>query len=115
MHSHLGTSFTVWSRRRSWFWMVLNQNGNGGMIGTAATEAEAIRDACSSIEEMPAQLPSRFASPGLTDGKVSMPTSNRAHLCSDTAFVWMDRWMSVACWITDRILIGRAGLALRSS
>jgi hypothetical protein len=29
--------------------MILNQHRNGSTIGTAATEAEAIRDACSAI------------------------------------------------------------------
>ena len=115
MHSHLGTSFTVWSRRGSWFWLLLNQHGNGGVIGTAATEAEAMRDACSSIEEMFAQLPSRFASRGLTDGKALMPASNRACPYKGAAFGWMEWWMSAARRITDRMLIGRAGLVLRSS
>jgi hypothetical protein len=55
MRSHLGTSFKVWNRRRSWFWVVLDQPGNRGTIGTAATEAEAMREACASIETLAAR------------------------------------------------------------
>jgi hypothetical protein len=115
MRSHLGTSFTVWNRQRTWFWFVINQHSNGGVIGTAATEAEAICDACSSIEEMSAQLPSHYVSPGRTDGNALMPTSNRTYPCSGAAFGWMDFWMSVARQVTDRMLTKWADLAMRSS
>ncbi len=115
MHSHLGTSFNVWTRRRTWFWSVLDQHGNGGVIGTAATEAEAISDACSSIEEMSAQSSSHCVSPDRIDGNALMPTSNRAYPCSGAALGWMDFWMSIACGVTDRMLTGWADLASRSS
>jgi hypothetical protein len=42
--------FKVWRRQRTWFWFVASQYGNGGTIGTAATEAEAIHAARSSVE-----------------------------------------------------------------
>jgi len=61
MRSHLGISFTVWQRRRIWFWLVLNQHRNGGTIGTAASEAKAIGDACSSIEEISMHFPTSLA------------------------------------------------------
>jgi hypothetical protein len=48
---HLGVGFEVWSAQQSWFWFVENTNRNG-MIGAAATESDAIRDAQSSIEEI---------------------------------------------------------------
>jgi hypothetical protein len=48
---HLGVGFEVWSAQQSWFWFVENTNRNG-MIGAAATESDAIRDAESSIEEI---------------------------------------------------------------
>lgn len=122
MRSHLGTSFTVWNRRQTWFWLVLDQHGNGGTIGNAATEAEAEREACSAIEEMSARRPS----PGWTDGNALrfprprgdrpalMPTSNQAFPCS-AALGWMDWWMSVAHQVTDRMLTRWADLVLRSS
>ena len=60
-HNHLGIGFELWSSRRVWFWHVVNLPCNGGAIGTAATEAEAVREACAAIEEL-SVLP-RFASP----------------------------------------------------
>ena len=56
---HLGVGFEVWSAQQSWFWFVENTNRNG-MIGAAATESDAIRDAESSIEE----ISNSSASPG---------------------------------------------------
>ena len=114
MRSHLGTSFRVWNRRQTWFWLLLDQHGHSGAIGTAATEAEAIRDACCSIEEMTAQGLSSSGSPGRADGNTLMPILNRADPC-DSAFGWMDWWMSLAHLATDRMLTGWADLFLRSS
>jgi len=48
---HLGIGFAVWNAQQSWFWFVENTSRNG-MIGAAATESDAIRDAQSSIEEI---------------------------------------------------------------
>lgn len=48
---HLGIGFEVWKSHQSWFWFVENTNRNG-MIGAAATQAAAIDDARSSIEEI---------------------------------------------------------------
>jgi hypothetical protein len=53
--SHMGSGFEVWNGQQSWFWFVANPYHNGGTIGAAATEAEAVREACTSIEEMSAQ------------------------------------------------------------
>lgn len=115
MRNHLGNSFTVWNRRQTWFWLVLNQHGNGGIIGTAATEAEAVRDACCSIEEMSAPLASLSAPPGRRVGNALMPTLSRAYPCSAVALGWMDWWMSLAHLVTDRMLTDWADLFLRSS
>jgi hypothetical protein len=48
---HLGVDFTVWSSGESWFWLLINANGEGGIIGASASEAQAVRDAFISIEE----------------------------------------------------------------
>jgi len=48
---HLGIGFEVWNAQQSWFWLVDNTNRNG-MIGAAASESEAVREARSSIEEI---------------------------------------------------------------
>jgi hypothetical protein len=55
IRSHLGSCFEVWNGEQTWFWFVANAHRNGGAIGAAATEAEAIREACSSIEEISAR------------------------------------------------------------
>jgi hypothetical protein len=55
---HLGIGFEVWGARDdqpSWFWLVVDSRRSGGTIGSAATEADAISDACASIEEISSQ------------------------------------------------------------
>jgi hypothetical protein len=55
---HLGIGFEVWSAQQTWFWLVANRDRNGmtgaapNMIGAAATEPEAEREARLSIEEI---------------------------------------------------------------
>jgi hypothetical protein len=111
MRNHLGTSFKVWNRRQSWFWLVLNPHGNAGAIGTAATEADAVREACSSIEELVAQRPAFSAS--CSPGGES-PALNAADQCK-AAFGWVDWWMIVAHQLTGKMLIGWADVILGSS
>lgn len=53
---HLGTGFEVWDGHRTWFWSVISPHRNGGAIGAAATEDEAVREARQSIEEIDARL-----------------------------------------------------------
>jgi hypothetical protein len=48
---YLGATFEVWRSRDSWLWRVCDTSRNGGTIGAAATETDAVRDACLSIEE----------------------------------------------------------------
>jgi hypothetical protein len=52
---HLGAGFEVWTGGQSWFWCLLNPRRDGGAIGAAATEADAIREASVAIEEMSAR------------------------------------------------------------
>jgi hypothetical protein len=51
---HLGTRFEVRTDRRTWFWCLVNPPFNRGAAGAAATEADAVREACAAIEEMSA-------------------------------------------------------------
>jgi hypothetical protein len=53
--NYLGTSFEIWNGRHTWFWFVADACCSGAAIGAAANEAEAIREARLSIEEMAAQ------------------------------------------------------------
>ena len=48
--SHLEIAFEVWEYGQSWFWLVVLPHSDGGTIGAAATEADAIRDARLLIE-----------------------------------------------------------------
>ena len=50
--NHMGIEFAVWDGRQSWFWFVGNPERAGGIIGAAASELEAEREARSSIEEI---------------------------------------------------------------
>jgi hypothetical protein len=48
--SYMGTTFEVWNDERTWFWLVPNPYRDGGAIGTAASEADAIEEARELIE-----------------------------------------------------------------
>ena len=50
-----GISFDVWNGRHTWFWFVADASRGGAAIGAAANEADAVREARHSIEEMAAQ------------------------------------------------------------
>ena len=54
--NYLGVAFQIWSGPQTWFWFVVNPHQNGGAIGAAASEADALREACLSIEEISAQV-----------------------------------------------------------
>ena len=48
---HLGVDFAISRSGGSWFWLLINTSGEGGIIGASANESQAIRDAVLSIEE----------------------------------------------------------------
>jgi hypothetical protein len=52
MRIHLGTRFEIWTGQQSWFWRFSDPSRAAGSIGAAATETDAIREACLAIEEM---------------------------------------------------------------
>jgi hypothetical protein len=49
--NHSEIDFEVWEDGDSWFWLVVSPHSDRGTIGAAPTEAEAIRDARSLIED----------------------------------------------------------------
>lgn len=49
---HFGIGFDVWKSGQAWFWFAGNPHREGGTIGAAATESEAVRQARLSIEEI---------------------------------------------------------------
>jgi len=48
---HLAVDFAIWKTEDAWVWFVMNPRVEGGMIGASSNEAQAIREACLSIEE----------------------------------------------------------------
>ena len=54
-HNYRGMSFDAWTNQQTWFWSVVNPSRNGGTIGAAATEVDAVREACMSIDESSAE------------------------------------------------------------
>jgi hypothetical protein len=48
---HLGVDFAIWRSEGTWFWLLISASGEGGTIGASANEAQAMHDACLSIEE----------------------------------------------------------------
>jgi hypothetical protein len=48
---HLGVDFAMWKNDGTWFWLLIDSNGEGATIGASANEAQALHDAWHSIEE----------------------------------------------------------------
>jgi hypothetical protein len=57
--NYLGVGFDIWTGQRTWFWSLVNPQLNGGVVGAAPTEAEALREARMAIEEMSAPREAR--------------------------------------------------------
>ena len=47
---HMGMGFEVWTGNETWFWFVDDPHRDAGAIGAAASELEAVREACVLIE-----------------------------------------------------------------
>ena len=100
--SHLGTSFEVRHERHMWVWFVSDPRCNGASIGAAASEAEAIGEACSTIEEMEVRRRSCIAA-AATFGKTAAPTTHECNPASSVAIGWkellagLDRYLTRLC------------------
>jgi hypothetical protein len=70
-HSHLGTHFEVWTAQQTWFWCLVNPHRNGGAIGAAASEAEAVREATLLIEAISGEANSGQQQAGATPARVT--------------------------------------------
>jgi hypothetical protein len=44
--------FAIWRGEGGWFWLLINTRRKGGIIGASADEAQAVGEACLSIEEI---------------------------------------------------------------
>jgi hypothetical protein len=74
---HLGIRFEVWTSEWSWFWRAFNSHNSGGAVGAAATQADAVREACVAIEEMSAQDAESAPSLPLATGRGFAPVIAR--------------------------------------
>ena len=54
--THLGIHFHIWNGQQGWFWLIVSGRRDAGIVGAAAQEADAIREARVSIEEMSSDL-----------------------------------------------------------
>jgi len=52
LRHYRGIDFEVWDGQQTWFWFVTDPRCDGGAIGAASSEIEAVRDACLSIDAM---------------------------------------------------------------
>ena len=52
LRHYQGIDFEVWDGQQTWFWFVIDPDCDGGAIGAASTETEAVCDACLSIDHM---------------------------------------------------------------
>jgi hypothetical protein len=50
--TYLSTDFEVWRSGESWFWFVPDRGRARGVIGAAAGELDAVREACAAIDEL---------------------------------------------------------------
>jgi hypothetical protein len=55
--TYLGIPFDVWSGQQGWFWLVRDSRHDAGVVGAAANQIEAVREACLSIEQMASSGP----------------------------------------------------------
>ncbi|MBV8450981.1 MAG: hypothetical protein JOZ29_01735 [Deltaproteobacteria bacterium] len=96
--NYLGTSFEIWNGRHTWFWFVADACCTGAAIGAAANEAEAIREARLSIEEMAARRLSTTESL-----EISKAIVRAAWKCSPVNSAdpgWNDLLANLDCYLT---------------
>ena len=97
-----GAGFEVWTSQESWFWMVSSPHANGGMIGAAATEAEAIREARSSMKRISSSRRAVAISPRtrrMVKVALREPQASISALW-ETSLNNLDRYLACACAAT---------------
>jgi hypothetical protein len=75
--NHLGTGFDVWDDQEAWFWLVVSPRRDGGIIGSVATEADAVREARASIEELSSSRRADLAALRVTRAGAAVPRSDQ--------------------------------------
>ena len=101
-HNHQGIKLPTPTDQETWLWFVVIPNRDGGTIGAAATESDAMRAACESIDELSEQRRGGAAIWRVTAGTASAP---RLHQFHSTI---LERWEgSLSC--LEQYLAGGAG------
>jgi hypothetical protein len=96
--NHLGTSFEIWNGRHTWFWFVADACCSGAAIGAAANQAEAIREARLSIEEMAATRSRGAEAPGIRSSLVC--ATRRRSRVSSTDPAWNELLTNLERYLT---------------
>jgi hypothetical protein len=109
IRQYLDTGFEVWTVQRTWFWSVENPDRNGGSVGAAATEAEAIHEARLSIEEISAQR--RASEASHVTARNTFTPCHESNSIESAAIGWECSLASLEKYLTG--LCG-AGFSLRS-
>jgi hypothetical protein len=52
---HHGIQIDLWTNQGAWFWRLVNFRSNRGSVGAAASEADAISEASTTIDELSSQ------------------------------------------------------------
>jgi hypothetical protein len=94
---YLGTGFLVWTGELTWFWRVFNSRHSGGAVGAAASEADAVREACMAIEEMFASSTAEAPSLRLATGLFFETATACQARCED----WVSRLERVAEYLRE--------------
>lgn len=95
---HLGTDFEIWTAQQTWFWFVVNPHRSGGTIGAAATEADALREACLSIEEIAAHRGAGAPAQRVAAKNASMRPGLQSN--SITFAAWQDSLANLESYLT---------------
>lgn len=88
--NHLGVGFDIWKGQWTWFWSLINPQLDGGAVGAAPTEADAIREARLAIEEMAARRGAGAACLSLAAGR-SFDAAAVRQACREIWTCRMDR------------------------
>jgi hypothetical protein len=53
---HADIPFELWNSQGSWFWRLLDSSREGGIVGVASSQAEAMHEARAAIDELATNL-----------------------------------------------------------
>lgn len=99
--SYLGINFELWSRQRTWFWSLADPCRDGAMIGAAATEDEAVREACATIEQRSARCAESAAASRLDHDSESVSRFRQSKLYFLALIGWENSLTNLERYLTN--------------